>query len=317
MDLEAICIGMAVTDVLAKGVTRIPQEGCTEYVDSISVCTGGDALNEAITLARLGHRVGLMTLVGNDPQGDYIIGECRQNGVDVSAIARSHDHPTSTSIVLVNEAGERSFLSAQGASIDGFALEHIDLDYIRPGLKVLSIGSLFCGKALNAEALVKVVAKAKAVGATTIADFVPNPGSDVLDSIREVLPLLDYVVPSKEEAFLYTRRTDVDEIAEAFFRYGVKNAIVKLGGEGVFAKTPTDRFRVGLYPATVVDTTGAGDAFVAGLISGMIRGEPLRDCVKMGAATASIAIQSIGATTGVKSFDQVREVMVRNELAMG
>src|SRR6202161_717647 len=138
-DLEVICIGMAVVDVLAKGVTKIPYDGSTVYVERISLCTGGDALNEAITLARLGHRVGLMTLVGTDLQGNYIISQCQENRVDTTAVTKIDDCSTSTSIVLVNEGGERSFLSEQGTSIDRFSLEHIDLDYIRPGLKVFAV----------------------------------------------------------------------------------------------------------------------------------------------------------------------------------
>jgi sugar/nucleoside kinase (ribokinase family) len=89
-----------------------------------------------------------------------------------------------------------------------------------------------------------------------------------------------------------------------------------LGREGVFVKTPTDRFQVGLYPSSVVDTTGAGDSFVAGFISGLIRGESLRRCTMIGAATASIAIQSIGATTGVTSFEQVMDVVKRHKVAV-
>ena len=315
-DLEVICIGMAVVDVLAKGVTQIPYDGSTVYVEGISFCTGGDALNEAITLARLGHRVGLMTLVGTDPQGNYIISQCQENLVDTTAVTKIDDCPTSTSIVLVNEGGERSFLSEQGTSIDRFSLEHIDLDYIRPGLRVLSVGSLFCGKALDSKALIRVLAKAKSVGATTIADFVTSSRSPDLESISGVLQLLDYVVPSKEEAVCYAGKNDPDEIADVFFSYGVPNVIIKLGREGAFAKSLTDRFAAGLYPSVVVDTTGAGDNFVAGLISGLIRGHSLRESVKIGTATASIAIQSVGATTGIRSFAQVREVMEKNELAL-
>jgi len=92
--------------------------------------------------------------------------------------------------------------------------------------------------------------------------------------------------------------------------------VIKRGGQGVFVRTKTDRLSVGPYPSSVVDTTGAGDNFVAGFICGLLRGEPLRRCVMIGAATASIAIQSIGATTGVGSFEQVMDVIRRYEVAV-
>jgi sugar/nucleoside kinase (ribokinase family) len=313
---EAICIGMAVTDILVRGVTAIPRQGATSTVQDISICTGGDAVNEAITLARLGHRVGLMALVGNDLQGDFVVRQCEKNGVDVSTVARTSKRPTATSIVLINEYGDRSFLSQPGTAMDEFSLDHVDLQQIRPGLKVLLVGSLFCGKSMHSEALRKVLEKAKAVGAMTVADFVSSPDTGGLESISQVLEQLDFAVPSKEEAFLYTGTEVLEQIAEEFFRFGVKNVVVKLGGEGIFVHTQTDHFRLGLYPAIAVDTTGAGDSFVAGFVSGLLRGEPVLECAKFGAATASIAIQSVGATTGVRALEQVRDVIRRHEITI-
>ena len=313
---EAICIGMAVTDVLVGGVTGIPRHGATSIVRDISICTGGDAVNEAITLAKLGHSVGLMALVGNDLQGDFVVRECEKNGVDVSTVARTSKHPTATSIVLINECGERSFLSQPGTAMDEFSLDHVDLQQIKPGLKVLSVGSLFCGKSMHSEPLRKILEKAKAVGAITVADFVSTPETGGLESIRQVLEVLDFAVPSKDEAFLYTGTEVLDQIAEEFFRFGVKNVVVKLGGEGIFVHTQTDHFRLGPYPAIAVDTTGAGDSFVAGFVSGLLRGESLLECAKFGAATASIAIQFVGATTGVRSIEQVKDVVRRHQITV-
>jgi sugar/nucleoside kinase (ribokinase family) len=89
----------------------------------------------------------------------------------------------------------------------------------------------------------------------------------------------------------------------------VKTVVIKLGPDGVFVRNRTDRFQIGVYPSTVVDTTGAGDSFVGGFISGLVRKEPLLRCAMIGAATASLAVQSVGATTGVKSFEQVMDVI--------
>ena len=308
-NLEIICIGMAVTDILVRGASNFPEGGSTSQVDDITICTGGDAVNEAITLSRLGHRAGLMALVGDDLQGDFVARECKKNGVNVSGLVKSETHPTATSVVLINSAGERSFLSQSDSALDAFALSDSDLEYIKPGLKVLALGSLFCGKNLHGGALPSALKKAKDVGAATVADFVVSPHGGGLKSISHLLALLDYAAPSREEASFYAGTSDLDKIAEEFFGYGVKNIVIKLGRDGVFVRTPTDRFRIGLYPSSVVDTTGAGDSFVAGFVSGLVRGEPLRRCTMIGAATASIAIQSVGATAGVKSFQQVMDVV--------
>ena len=313
---EAICVGMAVADILVRGVSHFPEGGVTVLVGGIAICTGGDAVNEAITLSRLGHRVRLVAPVGNDLQGDFIASECEKNGVDVSGLVRTPMHPTATSVVLINNLGERSFLSQPDSALDAFTLSESDLEHIGSGLKVLSLGSLFCGKHLHDGALASALSKAKGVGAATVADFVLSPHSGGLKSIAHLLELLDYAAPSREEASVYAGTDDLDQIADVFFSYGVKNVVIKLGRDGVFVKNRTDRFQVGLYPSSVVDTTGAGDSFVAGFISGLVRGESLRQCTMMGAATASIAVQSIGATTGVTNFEQVMDVMQTHKVVV-
>jgi sugar/nucleoside kinase (ribokinase family) len=167
-NLEVICIGMAVADILVRGASHFPESGTTSVVDGITICTGGDAVNEAITLSRLGHRVGLIALVGKDLQGDFVVGECQKNGVDVSGLARTLKHPTATSVVLINSLGERSFLSQPDSALDALALTDSDLERIKPGLKVLSVGSFFCGKNLHYGALASALKKAKDVGAATV-----------------------------------------------------------------------------------------------------------------------------------------------------
>ena len=221
--------------------------------------------------------------------------------------------PTATSVVLINTVGERSFLSQPHSALDGFELANNHLDRIEPGLKVLCVGSLFCGKHLHGGALASALERAKSLGAETVADFVLDQREAGLKSAAHILKFIDYAAPSREEAAAYAGTDDLDEIADKFFQYGVKTVVIKLGRGGVFVKNQSDRFQIGVYPSTVVDTTGAGDSFVAGFISGLVRKEPLLRCAMIGVATASIAVQSVGATTGVKSFEQVIDVIKRHE----
>ena len=112
--MEAICLGMAVVDVLVKGVTEFPRGGSTVFVERVGMSAGGDAVNQAITLSKLGHDVGLMTLVGDDPQGSFLLQQCAQEGVDTQGVSISKELPTSTTVVLVDEGGERSCMSQRG-----------------------------------------------------------------------------------------------------------------------------------------------------------------------------------------------------------
>lgn len=305
---EAVCIGFSVTDVLARGVSEIKFGGSTVYVQSVGMAVGGDALNEAMVLAKLGHKAGLITTVGDDSQGRFILEECEKAGVDVSGCVVNRNYPTSTTIVLITEDGERSFISQKSGTADEQDASEVDLSYLEQGVKVVSIGSLFCSERLD-KGMSGILKKAKEIGAITLADMVPNHPGETIEKIKDILPLFDYVVPSKEEALLYTGKSTAEEAADEFIAYGVKNVIIKLGREGVMAKTSEGLITVRPYPAKVVDTTGAGDNFVAGFISGILKELPFEDCLKFGSATASISIGSVGATTGVTSFEQVRTAM--------
>lgn len=311
--VEVICIGMATADILAKGVGEVRFGGHTEFVESVSMAVGGDALNQSVVLSRLGHKTSLLTMVGNDAQGRYVVEECGACGVDTSGILRSEQYPTSTSMVLITKDGERSFISQKGGTVDEFCLADADIARIRPGVKVVSIGSLFCSPRLDAQ-IAAVLKAAKEAGAVTIADMVPNMAGTPLAGICDALPLLDYVVPSKEEALLYTGKKTVPEAARAFLEYGAGTVIVKQGGEGAYVLTAEGDFTVPVCPATVVDTTGAGDNFVSGLICGLLRDFPLTDCLYLASATASISIGAVGATTGVQSFEQVQRVLQKENI---
>jgi sugar/nucleoside kinase (ribokinase family) len=306
-DVEVICLGMAVADILARGVPNEIVGGATTVAEEVTMSVGGDALNEAITLSKLGHSVMLMTLVGADPQGKFLLEQCKTNGVNVAGVTVSHRYPTSTSIVLIRPDGERSFISQKGGTVDEYSLDDIDVSLIKLGVKVVSVGSLFCSKRLDVDALPIVLRRAKEIGAITLADLVLNNRETKLEDVQDVLSYLDYIIPSEEEAIVYTGKRDLDDIAEVFLSYGVKNVVIKLGSKGVYARTARESKHLPVYPSEVIDATGAGDNFVAGFISALARGGSLTDCLQFGSATAAISIQFVGATTGVKDQQQVKD----------
>lgn len=307
---EVLCIGMSTVDILVRGVTNIPRDGQTDIIESVDLKTGGDALNEAITLANLNHQAGVMTLVGDDLQGQVVKQYCEGQHVDTKGLTITENYPTSTSVVMVAGNGERSFLSQRGTASDNYAIEDMDLDLITDGVKVVSIASLFCSERLNNAELCEILKKAKSVGAITIADLVLNRADCSLDEIKDALSYLDYIVPSKDEAEHFTAQKELSDIANVFRSYGTPNVVIKLGADGVYGDTSTAKLMVPTFAAKVVDTTGAGDNFMAGFISGLLRDLPLRECLKFGSAVSAISISRIGATGAVKNRAQVEEFLL-------
>ena len=306
---EVVCVGMAVVDVLAEGITTLPAGGETVHVPGVTVIPGGDAVNQSVTLAALGHRAGLMTVVGDDWQGKLIAGYCQARGVDVAGVTVTADYPTTTSIVLIDQSGERSFISPRSGTARSYGPEHARLDYLRPGLKILSAASLFTSGPMDLELLPPLLARARELGAVTVADLVNDRQDGSLAQVAEVLAQLDYIIPSRTEAAFFTGSSDPATAAEAFRGYGAKNVIIKLGGAGAYALTPDGPLHVPAFDVRAVDTTGAGDSFVAGFLSGLLLGQPVAAALRRGSATAALSVQAVGATAGVRNPRQVADAL--------
>ena len=127
-----------------------------------------------------------------------------------------------------------------------------------------------------------------------------------LDDIREALGYVDYFFPNYDEACLITSKTNLDEIADVFLGCGVKNIIIKTGKDGCFVKNLEETLYIPGYKySTLIDTIGAGDNFAAGFITAILDGKLLKECAEFANVTASISVEYLGATTGVKNKQQV------------
>lgn len=312
-DPEIICAGMVLVDVLVEGIECMPRPGETGLVSGVSLATGGDAINAAMSLAKLGNRVGLVGLIGKDMQSRFIKDRCAQYGIGVQGLSVDPERATSTSIVLIEKGGERSFLSQRNAAIGALGPEHIDLEQIRPGLRVLAVGSLFCAPRFDQEALAPLLQKAKSVGALTVADMVMDQQGYGLDALNEAWPYLDYVVPSELEAEIFTGSSDPQTIARNFRERGVKSVVLKRGSGGVVAFSEDTELICPAFRVPVVDTTGAGDNFVAGLVHGLSRGFPLEHNLRFASAVAALSVQAVGAGAGLNDLLQVEEFLAAQD----
>jgi len=302
---EILCAGMVLVDVLVEGIESMPKSGETALAAGICLATGGDAINEALALAKLGNKVGLMGLIGRDILGQFIKDRCGQYGVSTDGLFMDSERATSTSVVLIDKAGERSFLSQRYASIAAYGPEHIDLDLIRPGLRALSIGSIFTSSRFDREALAPLLRKAKSVGAITVADMVMDQQGYGLDGLADAWPYVDYVVPSELEAQIFTGSSDPTAIAADFRKRGAKNVILKRGAQGAIAFSGAGEIACSAFSVPVVDTTGAGDNFVAGLVHGFVKGMPLAQTLRFASAVGALSLQAVGAGAGLKDLGQV------------
>jgi len=261
----------------------------------------------------LGNKTALISLVGDDAAGRYIMDFCAENNIDTSGVCVDASIDTSINIGLVREDGERTFLSSRSGSQWKMSLEHVDFEMF-PGAKLLTLASIFNNPLLDNDTLVKIFRAAKEHGLIICADMIKNRFGEKLADIREALPYLDYFFPNYEEASALTGIAEIESIADALLGCGVKNVVIKNGRQGCFIKTGSEAITVPAYlGAVVADAIGAGDNFVAGFITAILEGTELATCAQYANVVASISVESMGATSGVKSRGQVDERYTRQK----
>lgn len=296
--------GTLVVDVSVATVTAVPQVGRMVPVDRIGLHTGGATANTGATLSRLGVPVAVMARVGEDDLGAFAVGQVHRWARDVLVPTES-GRPTAASVVLVHEDGERTFLHTPGASA-GFIASDIPLMRLADrGARALHVGYALFLPAFDGAPMVETFRKARELGLLVSLDVAWRPRSD-WRSLRRVLEYVDVFCPNLREAAEITGREDAVGAAEALFAGGVRRAVaVTLGPGGCFLKTRAIARHVPGYPARAVDTTGAGDAFVAGLLAAWYRGLGWEEAARVANAAGAAATTRTGAAEGVPDWESI------------
>lgn len=306
--LDAICIGAAVVDIPLQPVSRDMFEIESLPLQQICMTIGGDAINEATIVSRLGHKVGLMSMVGKDAVGNFILEHCEKNGIDYSGIRVVEGIDTSINVGLVTEDGERTFVTNRNGSLWKMTIDHVDLSKLSEA-RLLSFASIFNNPLLNCSAMVKIFKEAKKNQMIICADMIKARLGETLEDVEEALSYVDYFFPNYDEACLMTGEKELEKIADKFLSCGIKNVVIKTGKQGCYIKCQNGEILEvpAMQGITAIDTIGAGDNFASGFITAILEGRTLRECAEFANVTASISVQSVGATTGVQRREQVEE----------
>ena len=305
--LDVICAGAAIVDILLQPVDKNIFDTESYPLEKIGMTIGGDAINEATIISRLGCKTALMSKIGNDPAGEFIQKSCRENHIDSASLVTDPAIDTSINVGLVTADGERTFVTNRNGSLWQIVAEDIDVKRF-PEARILSLASIFNEPRLDGKSLVKIFKAAKAAEMIICADMIKPRLGETLQDIKEALGYVDYFFPNYDEAVLLTGKNDVDEIADVFLACGVKNIVIKTGRQGCYIKNLREIEKVpAVSGIQAIDTTGAGDNFASGFITGLVEGKSLRECGQLANVTAAISVQSLGATTGVKNRAQVEE----------
>lgn len=271
----------------------------------MSLRGGGCALNTASALARLGVDAACAGKVGGDVLGEFLLALLDGRGVGRVLVARDAAAATSASVVLVDSAGERTFLHVPGASA-ALRAEELDVEALLAG-RALHLAGALVMPALDGEPSARLLAAARRRGVHTSLDTVWD-ATGGWERLEPCLPHLDLLCASGAEAAALTGEDDPAAAAEALRRRGAGTVAVKLGSAGCVVAAAG---YVGAVPAPrvePVDGTGAGDAFAAGLLYGRLAGWPLEPSARLACALGAAATTAVGASERLPALDEALEL---------
>ncbi len=304
--MDVLSLGIFVADVLGKPIDHFPEKGKLVLFDELEIYTGGCANNTAIALTRLGVSVGTMGKIGNDRFGDLILHTLAENQVDTAGIQRDVNVNTSFTFVAIASDGERSFCHYIGANGE-LSEDDLNWDIIKTA-KILHIAGALVMPRFDGQPMANVLQKAKTLGITTSLDTAWDATGKWLETLEPCLPFVDIFLPSLTEAQHLTGKSEVREISTFFRNYGISTIGLKMGERGSYVSTPEEELFVPAYPVNIVDATGAGDAYVAGFLTGTVKGWDLKTTAELASATGAACVTAIGTTAGIQNLEETMKI---------
>jgi sugar/nucleoside kinase (ribokinase family) len=302
--MSVACVGILVADVFANPIRRLPEPGELTTTSGFSMSVGGCAANTAVALRILGREVSVAGKVGTDMFGDFVVSELTRRGIGIEQIRRTAELPTSRTIVFNVEREDRRYLHCIGANAD-LRLEDIDRS-ILDNSEVLYLGGYLALPSLMAQDAATLFREAKDRGVTTVLDVVmPAEKSFGIDDIAPVLRYTDFFLPNEDEAGRLTGARDAQVQAKCLGEINPECAIVITRGPlGSIASRRNRTIVTPPFPMDAVDESGAGDAFVAGLITGLFEGWDLERALLFASAIGGSCTRALGCYAGVFTFEE-------------
>jgi len=296
MMLDAVCFGEALVDLLPD------RRGRLRDCEAFQAHSGGAPANVAVGLARLGLRAGFVGVVGEDEFGHLLERKLAAEGVE-TALRFTREAKTGVWFVALDARGDRSFFTPTGAESADKLIDERDVARV-PQSRIFHCGSSSHIRPAAQGALRSAVHDARRRG--MIVSFDPNVRAHLWRDLRElrvlcddVLPLSDVVKLSEDELEPCLGVREPEAALQRLAASGVKLACVTLGARGAIARRGAESAQAPAPDVEVVDTTGAGDGFVAGLLASDPLEAPLASILKFACAVGSRVCTRLGAVAGL------------------
>ncbi|TJY40720.1 winged helix-turn-helix transcriptional regulator [Cohnella pontilimi] len=285
---SVLCIGGANLD--SKAAAKQPIRMASSNPVNVTQSCGGVARNIAETLARMSAKVSLMTMVGDDNAGAWVLEETKNRGVDTGSSMVMPGDKTGSYTAVIDHDGEMVLAFADMDIYDRFTPAMLRERWAHVAASKLVIADTN----LPADTLAELIGRCGEHGIPLLVDPVSSEKSKKLP---EKLDGITAIFPNEEEAcemtgFRYGDSHNPEKLAEALAARGVRNVFLTLGGRGVWYFGQEGSRHFPAIPTRVVEVTGAGDAFAAGIAFGMLHERGFQESCRFGIAAAHLALQT-------------------------
>jgi sugar/nucleoside kinase (ribokinase family) len=294
--MDVIVFGNVVFDVICFPVDEVPRHESIRF-EQVALSPGGCGSNAAIGLAALGIPTGLVAHAGEDDAAEMLFRYWNRFGLDTRFVQRIPGKSTGTSIGLVDSDYQPRFVHTSGANATLTAADIHPQVFAETGARFFHIAGFFVLPNLF-EDVGKKLAELQSLGITTSLDVVFNVRMDdpqQQQTLWEMMPYLNYFLANAHEAFRLTGEDDFEKAATKLKDRGAQNVVIKLGSKGCYALSESYTGVVPGLNVDVIDTTGAGDAFAAGLIAAFSKGADLKSACKAGNQAGAWVCTKLGA----------------------
>lgn len=292
---DILVIGSLNADLVVRA-PRFPKPGETISGEDLQIIPGGKGANQAVAAARQGVSVGMAGRVGKDSFGPFLIDSLKSDQVDVSHVI-SDEAATGTAIIVVDSSGQNSIVLSAGAN-GQVSTRDIDTLHLEAKILLLQLE-------IPIQSVIHAAKWGKEKGVTAILN--PAPARDLPN---ELISGVDHLLPNETELSLLSGvpvkdAASAEKAARVLLERGAQSVIVTLGGNGSLIVNNKTTKHVPSFKVEVVDTTAAGDAFIGGFASALLRGTGLVEAVRYANACGALAVTKFGAQPSLPTKEEV------------
>ncbi len=293
MTARITVVGSLNMDLVVRS-PRIPRPGETIIGSGFHYVPGGKGANQAVAAARLGAQVSLVGRVGQDGFANSLLESLAADDVDHTFVIQDREAATGVALIVVDDAGQNSIVVASGANM---RLSPTDVEAAEA--VIAGADALLLQLEIPLETVIRAAELARAQQVQVILNPAPARALPA-----ELLALVDVLIPNESETALLTgmpvgSQAEAEAAADALRKRGIGAVILTLGEQGALLARETGAHLFPAFDVTPVDTTAAGDAFVAGFAVALAESKPLAEAVQWGNAAGALATTKLGAQSSL------------------